>query len=415
MHFRKLRSLAAISLLLLANQLGAEDWPIYRGPNHDGVSRESGWLNSWSKPPKILWRAKVGLGHSSFSVSAGRVYTLGNSANQDTVFCFDAITGQELWKYRYAADKGARFYQGGTHSTPTVDQETGTVFIYGKQGQLNALDTAKGTVKWSRNVIRDLGLGRGDVGTWGLGGSPLVWDERLYLNAGSAGACLAKATGKVIWRSRGKSGFSTPLPYIWGNTRSLIFFAGRQVSGVNALTGRPHWTFPWTTQYDVNAADPVFLTPGKSLFVSSGYNVGGVTHLVHTGGAPRPTWRTKEMINHFNSCVFLDGHLYGIHGHAGKTRGELRCLDARNGRLQWSDRSVGIGSLMAADGKLIVISENGTLLIGEASPEEFKPTGRAQVMGPNCWAAPVLANGLVYVRNARGDVACVDLRSEDPQ
>lgn len=404
------RLLIALSYLAISGVAKTNDWPVYRGPNNNGISEETGWKSSWSTPPKVLWRAKVGLGHSSFSVSKGKVYTLGNSANEDTIYCFDAVTGNEVWKHSYPADKGAKFYEGGTHSTPTADPASNTVFVLGKQGQLNALDAEKGTVKWSRNMIRDLGLGRRDVGTWGLGGSPLIIDDRLYLNAGAAGACLNKADGSVIWRSRGKSGFSTPLPYTHGGKSALALFSANQVAGVDAKTGLQLWSFPWQTQYDVNAADPVFIVPGQTLFISSGYNVGGAAYLV-AGGHPRTIWRNKNMLNHFNSCVLIDGHLYGIHGHAGKTRGELRCVDARTGRIKWSDRSIGIGSLMAADGKLIVVSEYGTLLIGEATSQGFKPGGRMQVLGPKCWAAPVLANGFVYVRNARGDIACVDLRN----
>lgn len=401
--------LTALMFALLPLGAVADDWTVYRGPNHNGISSESGWKSSWTKPPKILWRAKVGLGHSSFTVSQGKVYTLGNSSSKDTVFCFDAVSGKEIWKHSYPADKGAKFYEGGTHTTPTVDPPSGTVFVFGKQGQLKALDAAKGTVKWEKNAIRELNLGRKDVGLWGLGGSPLVIGNRLYLNAGSGGACLNKKDGSVIWRSRGKSGFSTPLPYDHAGKSALAIFAAQQVTGVDAKTGLPIWSFPWATQYDVNAADPVFFSPGKTLFISSGYNVGGAMYLIE-GRSPRSIWRNKNMINHFNTCVMIEGHLYGIHGHAGKTRGELRCLDARTGRTLWSDRSVGLGALMAADGKLIVISENGTLMIGDVSPKGFRSTGRVQVMGPKCWTAPVLANGLVYLRNARGDIACVDLR-----
>jgi len=404
-----MRSIFLFCLILpLCLDVRADDWPIYRGPNHNGISQETGWKSSWKTPPKILWRARVGLGHSSFSVANGKAYTLGNSANQDTVFCFDAVSGKQLWKHSYAADKGAKFYPGGTHSTPTVDPATDTVYILGKQGQLHALDATEGSIKWFKNVVRELGLGRRDVGTWGLGGSPLIINDRLYLNAGAGGACLNKNDGGVIWRSRGKSGFSTPLPYSTGNQEALAFFTARSVVGVDAKNGRQLWSFPWTTQYDVNAVDPVF-TSGNTLFISSAYNVGGAIYAIRENTG-RSVWRTKNMINHFNSCVYLGGHLYGIHGHADKTRGELRCLDARTGRVVWSDRSVELGSLMIADGKLVVISEMGTLMIAEATPKGFRTTGRVQALGPKCWAAPVLANGLVYVRNARGDVACVDLR-----
>ncbi len=181
------------------------------------------------------------------------------------------------------------------------------------------------------------------------------------------------------------------------------------VSGVDAATGRKFWSVPWKTQYDVHAADPVFFSPGKTVFVSSGYNVGGA--MIHINGAnSRALWRNKNMLNHFHSCVLIGANLYGIHGHANKTPGELRCLDARNGRVLWRERSTGLGGMTAAGGHLIILGEKGALMVGKASPDGFRASGRTQVSGGACWTAPVLANGLIFCRNGKGDVVCVDVR-----
>ena len=109
------------------------------------------------------------------------------------------------------------------------------------------------------------------------------------------------------------------------------------------------------------------------------------------------------MRNHFNSCVLWQGHLYGV------DEKELRCVVFDTGEVKWSEKSVGKGSLMMADGKLIVLSEKGELMVAEASPAAFKPISRAQVLGGKCWSTPVLANGKIYCRNAAGDVVGVDV------
>ena len=152
--------------------------------------------------------------------------------------------------------------------------------------------------------------------------------------------------------------------------------------------------------FDVNAADPV--VSGARVFISSGYKHGGAL-LDVSRGSPQLVWENKNMRNQFNSCVLWQGHLYGVDDN------QLRCLAFDTGEVKWTDKISGKGSLMLADGKLIVLSEKGELFVAEASPAGFKPRSRAQVLGGKCWTTPVLANGRIYCRNAAGDVVCVDV------
>jgi outer membrane protein assembly factor BamB len=122
-------------------------------------------------------------------------------------------------------------------------------------------------------------------------------------------------------------------------------------------------------------------------------------------------WENKGMANHFNSCVLIEGHLYGVHGNTDVAQKDLRCIEASTGKLKWTFEGLGLGSLTAADGKLIVLSERGELVVAPANPEVFKPVARAQVLGGKCWTVPVLANGRLYCRNAQGTLVCLDLAS----
>ena len=117
------------------------------------------------------------------------------------------------------------------------------------------------------------------------------------------------------------------------------------------------------------------------------------------------------MANHFNSCVYWDGHFYGVDGNTDQAQRDLRCVELATGTVKWKHEGLGLGSLMAADGKLIVLSDRGELVVAEASPEAFKPLARAQVLGGKCWTVPVLANGRIYCRNARGALVCLDVRA----
>ncbi|MEK7706606.1 MAG: alcohol dehydrogenase, partial [Verrucomicrobiota bacterium] len=146
---------------------------------------------------------------------------------------------------------------------------------------------------------------------------------------------------------------------------------------------------------------------GGRIFVSSGYDHGGALIDV-SGGKPKLAWENKNMRNHFNSCVLLSGFLYGFDGDAGKPTTTLKCLELTTGEVKWEEKT-GVGGLMAADGKLIVLTEKGELMVVAATPDGFKPISRAQALGGKCWTTPALANGQIFCRNAKGDLVCLDV------
>jgi outer membrane protein assembly factor BamB len=381
----------------LLQSLHAADWPNFRGPNHDGISRETGWTTTWpAEGPKTLWKAKVGLGFAGIVVADGKAYTTGNAQNQDTVFCFDANTGKEIWKHTYAAPLDAKYYEGGTSASPTVDGNR--VYTVSKRGLIHCLNTADGKVIWSKNLQEELGA---KLPEWGFAGSVFISGELALLNIGSAGTALDKATGKVVWKSgTDESGYSTPFPIKVGGEAAVLMTLKEHVAAIGIKDGKEFWRFPWKTQYDVNAADPIL--SGNLVFISSGYNRGaGVFDISST--PPKNIWENKNMRNHMASSVLWEGHLYGV------DENQLRCVEFATGEVKWTDRVSGKGALSMADGKLLVLSERGELIVAPPSPTEFKPIARAQVIGGKCWTAPTLANGKIYVRTGPGDVVCLDV------
>ena len=380
----------------------AADWPRWRGPDLNGISQETGWSFQWpAGGPKQLWKVSVGIGFSSLSVSQGRVYTLGHADNTDTVFCFDAKSGTPVWKFSYMAKLDPKYYEGGPSATPTVDGDR--IYTFSKQGLVLCLDAAKGTVIWSNNVMESLKL---EMPNWGFASSVLVEDDACFVNAGMAGTAFDKKTGKVLWSSgKGEAGYSTPVPFDAGGERAVALCLKQDVAAVRVKDGKELWRYLWKTGWDVNAADPII--SGGKIFISSGYNHGGVL-LDVSSGKPKPIWENKNMRNHFASCVLLSGFLYGFDGDAGKATTTLKCLDLATGEVKWEERT-GVGGLMAADGKLIVLTEKGELMVVAATPDGFKPISRAQVLGGKCWTTPVLANGQIFCRNAQGDLVCLNV------
>lgn len=395
----------SFTLLSATTTFANGDWHRWRGPNLDGISTEKNWSSQWpSEGPKVLWRAAIGTGFSSISVSNGRVYTIGNKANSDTVFCFNADTGKVLWQHDYNEDLDPKYYDGGPSTTPTVDGDT--VYSLSRKGKLFGLEAASGKVLWQKDLVKELGVG---IPEWGFAGSPLVWNDWLILNLGTHGTAVEKKTGKVVWTTgKDAAGYSTPLPFTIGNQSGIAIFAAKGLVAIDPKTGKELWSHPWKTSYDVNAADPIF--SGDHVFISSGYGTGGGLLKV-SGNQVTEVWKSKDMHNQFNSCVLIGGYLYGVSGQNGQ-KSELRCVEFKTGKVMWSEPSVMFGSLMAADGKLVVLGEKGELIIAEASPKAFNAISRAQVLGGRCWTAPVLSNGKIYARNAKGDFICVDVSSK---
>ena len=388
----------------------AADWPQWRGPSRDGISTESGWSVSWPKEGlKQSWKAEVGAGYGAVSVSKGRLYVMGNTADKDTVYCLDASTGKEVWAFSYdCTAKDPNGYHG-TRSTPTVDGDL--VFTTSRQGHLFCLGAGDGNVKWSKEFQKDFG---GKTPTWGFSISPLVENGLVIVEPGGSGAAvvaLKKDTGEEAWKSDGPpAGYSSPVTYTLNGERFIAVFSAQGGAGRRLSDGKEVWSFPWKTSYDVNAATPI--VDGSKVFISSGYGTGCALYDVGTNSA-QEVWKNKNMRNHVNSCVLWKGYLYGF------DEGLLKCLDFNTGEVKWSEGKYGKGSLMLADGKLLLYSERGQLGLAEASPEGYKELAFVQALqvrqsypggaAKQTWAMPVLANGKVYCRS-QDDLVCLDVK-----
>ncbi len=220
---------------------------------------------------------------------------------------------------------------------------------------------------------------------------------------------LDKETGKTVWESAKKAaGYTTPVIAKRAGREELILGSGQGFLGVDPSTGKELWRMKWLTQYGVNAADPI--VADDAVFISSGYGKGGALFKPGTDAEPEFLWKTKILKTQLNAAVLHEGHLYGVDGDT-TNKATLRCVELATGKEKWADTDHGIRSFMIADGKLVLVSERGELMVAPATPDSFKATVRAQILGGKTWTSPTLANGIVYARNSRGDVVSVDLRN----
>jgi outer membrane protein assembly factor BamB len=376
---------------------GDTDWPQYRGPNRDGVSSETGLLDQWSAGgPKELWRTSLGRGFSGISVSGGRIYTMFAEGSDEFVVCLDAATGQEIWRKGTGSNFNDRFGDG-PRSTPTVDGEL--VFALGAKGKLHALGATDGQPLWSRDLPGEFGA---EIPRWGYSSAPLVDGKLLLVDVGGQGGssivAFDKKTGKEVWRSQNdKAGYSAPVVMTVSGRRQVVFFTGTTLVSLAPEDGTLLWRQAWKTSYDVNAATPIFIPPDK-LFVSSGYDVGAAVYRVKMDGRQaevQEVWRTREMKNKFSSSVLHEGHLYGFDE---KT---FKCIDAATGETKWKFRGLGHGSLIFADGHLVVLGDEGTLVLVEATAAAYREQGRAQIFDGKTWTVPTLSGGKLYLRDEK--------------
>ncbi len=382
----------------------AADWPNYRGPNYDGISSETGWSATWPETgPKVLWKASIGTGFASMAVSNGKVYAMGNIDDTDYVYCFDAASGKEIWKKSYPCPIYAKMHEGGPCATPTVEGDA--VYFLSKDGDAIRYKAATGDVIWHKKLNKDLGM---KFPSWHFSGSPLIVGDLVIYNAGTYGIALNKNDGSTVWQNgKNACGYTTGVPCTIGGQKAVVMAVSRELVSLNPTTGEVMWKFPWKTNYDINAADAVIF--GDKIFISSGYGK-GCALLKVSGNDVTKVWQNKNMKNQINCSVLWEGHIYGFDGQVGG-KGKLTCLDLATGEKKWSQGGMGTGSLMLAEGKLIILGEKGRLVIAEASPEEYKELASAKILTGKCWTTPVLANGRIYARNAAGQLVCVDVSS----
>ena len=385
--------LLAVPVSVFAQSANSANWPQWRGPNRDGISKETGLLKQWpAEGPPLVWKATgAGRGFSSFSVSNGRLITMGLRGDREFVIAFDLATGKEAW----ATPNGSAFQNDrgdGPRGTPTVDGDR--IYALGGNGDLSALDARTGKVVWTKNVLREFG---GRNITWGISESPLVIGNKLLVNPGGTDAsmvALNKSDGSVIWKSQSdKAGYSSAIPVQVNGGTQVVFFTSQRAVGLDLNDGKLLWEYAKPANNVANCATPV--AKGNRVFISSDYGTGGGVVEIKPDGTAQEIWFTKDMRNHHSSSVLVGDYLYGF------SSAILTAIKFDTGEVAWKDRSVGKGSLVYADGRLYCFSERGVVGLVEATPTGYVERGRFRIEAGSIetWTHPVVAGGRLYLRD----------------
>ena len=424
-HMKLTLLLTGLLAMSLAGMAKGEDWPQWRGPQGDGISRETDLATKWlAEGPKKLWSKKVGRGHASPVVVEGKLYlfTRDEKKNQEVLGAYNAVDGSALWEERYVGGYNAQTNPDwhGTRATPVV--EAGKIYTYGATGDLVCRDITNGKELWHTNVLTET---KGQALEWGESSSPLIVGNVIYVQGGiGAGAPVAvainKADGKLIWQSEARGaaegknhmgggtggGYAAPILATVGATKQLIVLGGIAVYGMDPATGKALWQEEWITSYDVNATTPIYKEP--NLFISTGYGHGCMMLELSPTGAKK-LWASRALASKFPQVILDRGHLYG------NSSGVLKCLSWPDGKVMWeakasADRLRDGGSLVRFGDYLITLSELGKLTLAKATPVGYTNISSVEevVEGPNIWTTPTISNGKLYVKGVE-ELLCLDI------
>ncbi|MCG8461626.1 MAG: PQQ-like beta-propeller repeat protein [Holophagales bacterium] len=414
-----LLGMSALAGLLLFTALPSfgepigSDWPQFRGPHRDGIARETGLLDSWPNggPPE-LWRVPLGEGYSGITVVEDRLYTMyaaevpagegEENKAREFAAAFDAATGKELWR----TDVGEKLdteFGNGPRSTPAVDGDT--VYVLSSHGRFAALDTKDGSVRWKLELTEDFGSERP---YWGYSTSVLVDGDRLILEAGGKEGktlvALDKKDGKTLWaRGDAGPGYNSPLPVEMNGERRYVYVSGGKLYCIDA-EGEELWAHDWPR--GETHAMPIALGPGL-IYASGAEGVGAQVVKVDPEDETKveQVWSSHKIRNHFSTSVVHDGVIYGF------DNATLKAVKGEDGSLVWAKRGLGKGSLILADGHLVVLSDRGKLLLLEAGTDKYTEKGMVQALNDLSWTAPTVSHGRLYLRNHQ-ELVSFDVRAK---
>ncbi|MEX2142292.1 MAG: PQQ-binding-like beta-propeller repeat protein [Pirellulales bacterium] len=407
-----------VCLALVGLVAAAADWPQWRGPQRDGISRETGLLKQWPKEgPKLLWQIEnLGDGYSTPAVVGDRLYVMCNPTEKDElVHALSIKDGSQIWATRVGGvgENPAGQNYPGTRATPTVDGAL--LYVLGSDGDLACVERSSGNIQWQKNLRSDFG---GQPGRWAYAESPLIDGDVLVCTPGGADAtivALDKKSGEAIWKSAVPGGdeaaYASVIIVETDGIKHYVQFLQKGLVGVDARTGEFRWRYEKTAQGSpANIPTPV--AQGGMVYSASNRGGGGSVRLNVTadGVVAEEVYFSKSLPTSIGGAVLLDGYLYGTTGQS------TLCVDFKSGDVKWQERGIGAGAMLYADGRLYVHGENGDVALIEATPEEYHERGKFKPSGQpkrgsreQAWTYPVVANGRLYIRD-KNVLWCYDVR-----
>lgn len=409
-------------------QASAASWRQWGGPTRDFIVPSTGLAEKWADTgPPVLWSRPLGPGHSAILADEGRLYTMYRAGNgrakqgpwdaEETVVAMDAASGKTLWEHKYPSRREDFSFGAGPHSTPLIVGDR--LFTIGTNKQLFAFDKKSGRILWSHDLIKEFNspelLIRPVVKT-GYGCSPIAYRDTIICSVGGPGQAVMafrQSDGGVAWKSGDfLTSEAPPILIEMGGRPQLVIFGGGTVNGLDPANGKVLWSHPHDPGNDLNCATPLF-GPDNILFVSSAYRAGSRAIQLRQEGAATHAdelWFTNRVRFMFLNAIRLGDHVYGTTGDFGPAF--LTALNVKTGQAAWQHRGFGRASLIHADGKTIIMDEDGDLALAKLAPEGVTILSEAKkVFDTTSWTVPTLVGKTLYARD-REKIVALDLGAQ---
>lgn len=405
--------------LVLRAQTEPPAWTQWGGPTRDFMSTSTGLASTWpAAGPRRLWSRALGEGHSMVLAEGGRLYSMyrpagpspGRFAQEEVVVALDAASGKTIWEHRYPSPtNGIDYSEGaGPHATPLIVGQR--LYVVGSRREFMALDKSTGKVLWSRDFMKEYAAPDIDRG---MANSPLFVNNSIVVAIGGKGQAVGAFnpdTGALLWKA-GDVEYSpaSPIAITVDGQQQLIVFGGDRIAGMDPASGRTLWSHPHKTDWGLNISNPVWSPADRLLLVSSAYGTGSrALELRQAGGKTTVAerWAVNRVRVHIGTIIRVGDTAYMSSGDFGPAF--LTAVNTRTGAIAWQDRTFARAQMLHADGKLIVLDEDGTLAITTVSPQGLKVLARAQILENRAWTPPTLVGRTLYVRDRR-TIAAYDL------
>jgi outer membrane protein assembly factor BamB len=430
----------------LRTRVSGSDWPCFLGPTGDSISSEKGIVSPWPKEgPRILWHRRLGEGYGMPAISRGRLFVFDRADDRARLRCWKSENGEPLWSFDYPTEYRDLYnYSGGPRCSPVVDGDR--LYIYGVEGMLHCLRAEDGKLLWKVDTIADFHVRQN---FFGVGSTPVVEGDLLIAQVGgspksstartaqdrpkgddSGIVAFDKYTGKVRYHVTDElASYAGPKLATLNGRRWCFVFARGGLVGLDPASGKVDFRFPWRARIleSVNASNPV--VAGNRVFISETYGPGSALLEVKPGEC-KEVWsdedkgiRDKSMRCHWNTPIHVGGYLYGCSGRH-TDEAELRCIELASGKVKWRKRDLTRTSLLLVDNHFICLAEDGILRLVKVNPDKYEEVSSVELKRPGadgkadpqgepllnepCWAAPILAHGLLYLRG-KDRLVCLEL------
>ena len=405
-------NIALLALLLLMTNSAAlaqsSDWVQWGGPHRNFVAETKGLATSWPDAgPRRLWQRELGDGYSAIVVERGTIYTMYRKGDNEVAVALDAATGKTLWEYSYAAPFSTDYDMTngpGPHATPLVSGNF--VFTSGSTGKLHCLDKQTGKLLWSHDLLAEF---HGTLRVNGYSCSPLAYKNEIVMMVGGPASALVafnQKDGSVLWKKHDfKNSTASPIVINVDGQDQLVAFMYGEIVGVDPSNGNLLWSHPHPVEFGLNTSTPVW-GPDNLLFMSSGY--GGGSRVLKLSRAGEKTtveevWANGLMRIHFTNAIRVGDVIYGSSGDFGPA--PFTAINVKTGNVVWRHRSFPRASFLFADGRFIILDEDGQLILATPTATGLTVQSKVNLLNNRSWTVPSLSGTRLYLRDRKNILA----------